>query len=207
MRMKSLRQVAVATGVLMILPGCAGNGLGVLGDILGGVLDPTGAPGAQQGQVVVEIQGVNTRQQSIQVRTERGETGTVMYDQNTVVVYRQQQYPVTALERGDIAAMQIQQIDRDRLYTSRIDVQQSVQERTGQTGTGQLQQVTGRVGQIDHQRGFFDLQTQQGTFTVILPNDAGPATRDYFHRLRTGETVVVEGRISGTARIDLHRFV
>src|SRR5690606_37826322 len=120
------------------------------------VMNPAGAGGtAQQGELRVQIEGVNAQQQAIQVRTDQGQTGTVLYDQNTVVVYRQQQYPATALERGDIAVMQVQQIDQNRIYASRIDVQQSVQERTGgqtQQG-GQMLQMSGRVGQVDHQRG------------------------------------------------------
>jgi hypothetical protein len=209
MRTDRFARWTATLALLVSLPACAGGGLGALGDILGGVLAPAGG-GAQQGQVLVEVQGVDTRQQAIHVRTERGETGAVLFDQNTVVVYQQQQYPVTALERGDVATMQVQQIDQNRLYTPRIDVQQSVQERTGQATSGataQLRQFTGRVGQIDHQRNFFELQTQEGTYTVVLPSSPGAATTDYFHRLRTGASVSVEGALTGTDRIDLHRFL
>ena len=195
--------------VLVTLPACAGNSMGTLGDILGGVLGSS-AGGAQQEEVLVEVQAVDTRQQAIQVRTERGETGAILFDRNTVVVYQQQQYPVTALERGDVVVMQVQQIDGNRLYTPRIDVRQSVQERTGQAVpgvSGQRRQMSGRVGRIDHQRGFFELQTQQGTYTVVLPANPGPATTDYFRRLRAGASVTLEGTFNGTDRIDLYRFI
>jgi hypothetical protein len=55
----------------------------------------------------------------------------VLYDQQTVVVYRQQQYPVTALERGDVVNLQLLQTGQNDVYVSRVDVVQSVQERTG----------------------------------------------------------------------------
>jgi hypothetical protein len=104
--------------------GCSGNTLGTLGDILG---MPSGA--AQTGQLAAEIRQVDTQQQRIQVRTQDGQSGYVQYDENTVVVYRQQEYAVTALERGDVVTLHVQQDARGNLFTSRIDVQQSVQER------------------------------------------------------------------------------
>jgi hypothetical protein len=204
--------MAAMAALLLTVPACAGNQLGGLGEILGSVL---GAPGGAQqgqgqGQILAEVQGVDTRQQAIHIRTDRGESGAVLFDRNTVVVYRQQQYPVTALERGDVVAMQVQQLDRTRLYTPRIDVQQSVQERTGQAGpgvAGQLRRVSGRVGQIDQQRGMFELQSQQGSFTVVIPANAGRATIDHFRRLRPGTNVALEGTLTTAARIDLYRFL
>jgi hypothetical protein len=208
MKIHRRTRLVVSAALLATVSACAGNELGSLGDVLGGVLG-TGGTG-QQGQLLVEVQGVDTRQQAVHVRTEQGETGSVLFDQNTVVVYRQQQYPVTALERGDIANMQVQRIDQNTLYTSRIDVQQSVQERTGQStsgATGQLSQFYGQVDSIDHQNGIFQIRTQQGTFTIVLPPGAGDATIQYFHSLRVGQSVTLEGTMSGPTRVDLHRFI
>jgi hypothetical protein len=128
-------RLVVATTLLTTTAGCAGVNLGSIGNVLGGVLGSVAGVGEQPGQLVVEVQGVDARRQLIHVRTQHGETGAVMYDQNTVVVYQRQQYPVTALEPGDIAGMQVQEIDRNRLYTSRIDVQQSVRDRTDMSRT------------------------------------------------------------------------
>jgi hypothetical protein len=55
----------------------------------------------------------------------------VRYDQQTAVVYQNQQYPVTALEQGDVVNLQVVQNGSNDLYASRIDVVQSVQDRTG----------------------------------------------------------------------------
>ncbi len=213
MKKHSIRHLAAAAFTVMALSGCAGSNLGALGDILGGAMGG-GQQGQQgQGQLVVEVQGVDTRQQFISVRTQQGEQGNVRFDQNTIVTYQNQQYPVTALERGDVVAMQVQQTQQGQMYVSRIDVQQSVQERTGRTnggtvgGTGQMQQLVGRVGQIDHNRGTFQLQTQQGTVVVTLPYNPGNATTDYFHRLRTGDNVRLEGTFTGSGRVELYRFI
>lgn len=188
----------------LVLPGCAGNSLGSLGDILGGLGMP--GSGGQQGQISVEIRGVNTQQQTIQVATQDGRTGDVYYDQNTVVVYRQQQYAVNALERGDLVTLQVQETAQGSLYTNRIDVQTSVSERTGQTGTGSIQQFSGRVGQIDQNRGLFVLQTQNGNVTVSVPYNASQATIDYFRRLRTGDTVRLEAVPVDGGHVQIYRF-
>jgi hypothetical protein len=211
MRNNAIRHLAAAAFTAVALSGCAGTNLGALGDILGGAMGGAGQQG-QQGQMVVEVQGVDARQQVIAVRTQQGQQGNVLFDQNTVVTYQNQQYPVTALERGDVVAMQVQQTQQGTPYASRIDVQQSVQERTGQQTSGgsmggQYQQMYGRVGQIDHNRGMFQLQTQQGTYVVEIPYNPGAATDDYFRRLRQGNTVRLEGTMIGNGRVQLYRFL
>lgn len=201
------RHVAAAVFAVTTLTGCAGANLGTLGDILGGAI---GAPMGGANRVVAEVQSVDTRQQVIYVRNEQGQNGTVFFDQNTQVVYGNQQYPVTALERGDVVSIQVQQTQQNQLYASRIDVQQSAQDRGIQTGgqaSGQRVQLTGRVGQVEYDRGLFQLQTQQGTYTVALPYNPGAANSDYFRRLRTGDTVRIEGTSTGSGRIELYRFL
>jgi uncharacterized protein YndB with AHSA1/START domain len=193
-------------GTLLVLPlaaaltGCAG-GLGGLEDILGGAMG-----GGQSGPVRAEVQGINQSNQTIQVRTESGETGAVRYDDRTQVVYQQQQYPVTALERGDLIVMQLQQSSSGETYVGRIDVEQSVRERGGQGGTGQVQLIEGQVGQVDQTQGAFQLRTQGITVVVTLPYNPPSQTLDRFHRLRSGEYVAIEGTWISENRVELSRF-
>jgi hypothetical protein len=49
--------------------------------------------------------------------------------------------------------------------------------------------------------------TQQGSFTVVVPSNAGQANIRYFQQLRSGSNVLVEGSLTGTSRIDLQRFI
>jgi hypothetical protein len=209
MNRHSIRTMAVAAAAVLSLSGCAGTNLGALGDILGGTLGGAGN-GQQNGQILAEVQGIDAGRQVIQLRTQEGQTGNVLFDQNTVVVYQNQQYSPTALERGDVAYFQLQQTQQGSTYASRIDVQQSVQDRTGQTtapGGGQRQELYGTVGRIDYNQGWFELRTQSGTATVTLPYGVGDATRDYFSRLRTGATVRIEGTNLGSGRVELYRFI
>ncbi|HET8655581.1 MAG TPA: DUF5666 domain-containing protein [Longimicrobiaceae bacterium] len=189
--------------LLLTAAGCAG-GLGNLGNVLGG-LGGAGGTG-----LTGEVQQVDTGRQQIWLATQSGQSTAVDYDSRTTVVYQQQQYPVTSLDRGDVVSVVTQQESNGALYASEIDVQQTVQERTGSGtvgGTGQLQQFTGRVGQIDQQNGWFQLQTNNGTYTVTLPYNPSTATLDYFRRLRTGDSVRVEGALLAQGRIELSRFM
>jgi hypothetical protein len=224
----SFRNLAAAAAAVVTLSGCAGTNLGQLGEILGGAMG--GGMGGQQqnGQILAEVQNIDTRQGVIQLRTEQGQTGNVMFDQNTRLVYQNQQYPITALERGDVAVFQLQQTQQGATYASHIEVRQSVQERTGQstnTGNGtygngngtygsgngtygsQRMEIYGTVGRVDYNQGWFEVRTQNGTATVTLPYNAGDATTDYFRRLRTGQTVRLEGTNLGNGRVELYRFM
>lgn len=104
---------------LLVSSGC--SNLGSIGNILGSVL---GQQGAQQ-QIDAEIQQVDANNGRLYVRTQDGQTGAIRVDSRTQVVYNNQQYPVTALERGDVVRIQLQQTRNNELYATRIDVLRS----------------------------------------------------------------------------------
>lgn len=194
---------ALALAAALLLSGCAGN---QLGEIIGAA---TGQPAADAaGSAQAEIQGVNTQQRTIQVVTQSGQSGSVRYDDRTVVVYRNEQYPVTALERGDIVLLTLQDV-QGTTYVSRIDVQQSVQDRTGSSSSGpsNVMQYTGRVSQVNQTNGTFIMQTTNGNITVSLPYNPPQATLDYFRRLRNGDTVRLEAIPLANARVEIYRFL
>lgn len=124
MHRTSLSGLAAA---LLLLSACAG--LGSIGDILGSIGGTGQQQQQQQGQMQAEVQQIDTNGQRIYIRTQNGQSGYVRFDSQTQVIYRQQRHPVTALERGDIVVMQVQQISQNELYASRIDVTQSVRDR------------------------------------------------------------------------------
>ncbi|HEX8431747.1 MAG TPA: hypothetical protein VF625_10675 [Longimicrobium sp.] len=204
----------VVCAALLSATGCASAG--PIGDIIGGVLSQAGQGQqgqGQQGEVYGEVQGVDTRQQYVQIRTQDGRTANVRFDQNTRVIYQQQQYAVTNLERGDVVNMRLQQDQQGNLYTDYIQVSQSVQDRNGTSnntgsgvGTGQIQQFTGTVGQVDTQRGIFELRTQQGTLVVTLPYRPSTQDEQRFRSLRAGQSVRVQGRLGTNGRLELDRF-
>jgi hypothetical protein len=192
--------------VALVATGCAG-GLDVLGDILA-------APGPQgeAGIVTVEVREVRERSQEIIVRTQAGQQGPVLYDQNTQVIYQNQQYPVRALELGDIVDMRVQQIQQG-YYTDRIEVRTPVQDRqagtpsTPGTTDPNVYRVEGTLGAIDTQNWTFELNmTQGGTVLVVLPEGAPAATRDRVRQHRAGDYVRVEIRPVDQQRAELVRF-
>ncbi|HEY0995778.1 MAG TPA: hypothetical protein VGD77_07300, partial [Gemmatimonadaceae bacterium] len=75
---------------------------GTLGSVLGSVL----GSGAQEVSGV--IAGVDTRGQQVNIQQSNGQTVAIAYDNATKVVYNNQGYPVTSLERGDQVTARIQ---------------------------------------------------------------------------------------------------
>lgn len=190
-----------ALALVAALAGCSGGGLGDLGDILTG-----GGSQPQSGTLTVEVQEVQPNQQQIVVETQEGQQGAILYDQNTQVVYENEQYPVSALEYGDIVDMRVQQVQQG-YYTDLIEVRTTVQERQGgQTGTTQpdVYQLEGTIGTIDLQQWMFTLDmTQGGTLAVYLPESAGQSTRDRLRQYRSNDYVRVEVRPLDQERAEL----
>lgn len=117
------RTYTLALGAaLLVSSGC--SNLGSIGDILGSVLGGQGAQQQQQ-QIDAEIQQVDASGGRLYVRTQDGQQGIIRVDSRTQVVYNNQQYPVTALERGDVVRIQLQQTQNNELYATRIDVLRS----------------------------------------------------------------------------------
>ncbi len=164
--------------------------------------------------VVGEVQGIDARAREIEVRTDGGRTAVLRYDDRTQVVYRQRNYPVANLERGDYIAARVQQ-DRDRRdYTDTITVRESVQDRSGRSsggsssGSSRFDRVDGRVEYIDQRRGTFELRDSRNhTIVVSVPFNAPRQVMDRFTRLREGDSVTIEGRSAGNDRFELENFL
>lgn len=110
----------VIGAALVASSGC--SNLGSVGDILGSVL---GGQRQQQQQLEAEVQQVDANGGRLYVRTQDGQSGTIRVDSQTQVVFNNQRYPVTALERGDVVRIQLQQTQSNELYATRIDVLRS----------------------------------------------------------------------------------
>ena len=204
------RKLATLATVALAIGSAGCSQLGNLGTILG---QPSAGGGS--GTVLAEVQSVNTNNQEIVIRTERGETGGVRFDNRTRVVYQNQEYPVTALERGDVVEMQVHDAGNGVYYTDQILVRQSVQERTGtrsSTGSGAtggdtaLRILSGTVGGVDYERGIFELRTGGSSVTVTLPYNPRSTVSDRFRGLRSGEFVEIVGRFVTSTRFELERF-
>jgi hypothetical protein len=158
--------------------------------------------------IVGEVENVNPRAREIDVRTDSGRMEVLRYDDRTQVVYRQRNYSVANLERGDYIAARVQQ-DRDgRSYTDTITVRESVQDRGSRGGGGRLDRAEGRVEYVDPRRGTFELRDSRNRLIVVsVPFNAPRAVIDRFNRLRAGDSVRIEGRAVGTDRFELENFL
>ena len=173
-----------------------------------GHVDGLGDYGRQQSnEIVGEVQHINARSRQIEIRTDAGRTSSIRYDDNTQVIYRQRNYQVSNLERGDYVAARIQQ-DRDGgNYTDTVTVRESVQDR-GSTGGARLDQTEGRVEYVDNRRGTFEIRDSRKRLIVVtVAFNAPRAVTDRFNRLRNGDFVRIEGRTVSADRFDLENFL
>lgn len=120
--------VFLIAALLAVLPVTGCEDLGSLGD--------PGGYGTPTSDMVGEVQFVDTGRRQIEVRTDAGRVRNVDYDDQTQVIYRQRNYQVGNLERGDYIALQTRQDSQGRLYADTITVRESVQDR-GYRGTAE----------------------------------------------------------------------
>lgn len=201
---RTMRGAALAG--LIALGACSGN-TGGLGNILGSVLGGQGAGAGSQ--VSGTIDGVDTRNQQIGLRQSNGRTVGISFDNNTRVVYQNQNYNVTSLERGDQVTVRVQQ-NGNSYYTDLVQVDQSVRGGSGSgtaAGNGQVQSVQGTVRQLDVNNGLFVLDgSDRNQYTVYIGNTVSRADFARFQNLRNGEPVRFYGVFISNTRVELRQF-
>jgi outer membrane lipoprotein SlyB len=201
--MAGIRLVRAAGAALMLASAgaCGGN----LGNILGGVLGGGGGA-AQSGQLSGTIRGVDTRSQQISIQQSNGQTVPVSYDNQTQVVYQNQNYSPTSLENGDRVTARVQ-ANGNSYYTDYVQVDQSVNGTANGSVSNNVQQVQGTVRQIDRRNGVFTVDANNGyTVTVTMPYN--PSTNDVnrFNALRSGDFVRFYGTYLNNSQIQLRQF-
>ncbi len=183
---------------------CGSNG--GLGNILGGVLGGQGQ-GQGQGEVSGTVENINTRNQQVSVRMSNGQNVTLDFDNQTQVVYQNQNYSVNNLEYGDRVTARIINSNNNRYYTDLIQVDQSVSRNGNVNGQENVQRFEGTVRDIDRSNGVFILSgSRNGSMTVSLPYNARRADIDKFNQLRSGDYVRLYGVLLNDNRVELRNF-
>lgn len=181
---------------------------GTLGNVLGSVLGGQGQGQGQTTQVSGTIQGVDTRNQQIGLQTSNGQSVGIGFDNQTRVVYQNQNYPVTSLERGDRVTMRLQSINNG-YYTDLVQVDQSVSSSTAgnSSASGGVQNMQGTARQVDRANGLFALDVGNGAQLVVsMPYAASQADVRRFQNLRTGDAVRMAGVFLNSTRVELRQF-
>ena len=199
MNMRLFGRSAAAASTLVMLAACSGTG--GLGSVLGSVLG--GGQGANQ--VSGYVQGVNTRSQYIALQSSSGQSVNIQYDNQTRVVYNNQSFPVTSLDRGDQVTARIQSANNGAYYTDLVQVDQPVQGSTATTG-GNVQSLQGTVRQIDFQNGLFTMDVSTTRLTVSMPYSPSRADQNRFLNLRQGDYVRIAGVYLNSSRVELRQF-
>jgi len=202
MNMHRFGRRAAGMAALAALAAC--SGVGTLGNVLGSVLGGAGTSGANQVSGVV--QGVDTRSQVIGLQQPSGQSVNILYDNQTQVVFNNQQYPVTSLDRGDQVTARIQSTNNG-YYTDLVQVDQPVQGSASSSATGAVQTVAGTVRQIDQQNGLFSLDVNGGARVIVsMPYSASRADVNRFQSLRAGDYVRLAGVYLNDQRVELRQF-
>lgn len=182
------------------LAACAGTG--GLGGILGGVLGGLG--GGNNNQVSGTVQTVDTRNQQVIVVQSNGQSVALNYDNATSVVFNNQNYQVTSLERGDQVTARVQQLQNGGYYTDVIQVDRSV---SGTVGGGSQRSFEGTVRQVNVQSGWFTMDTNNsGRITVTIPYSARSSDISRFQSLRPGDYVRIYGTVVSSGQVQLTQF-
>lgn len=203
MNIQLLGRRTVALSALAALAAC--SGAGGLGNVLGSVLG--GAQGAQANQVSGLVQGVDARSHVIALQQPSGQSVNILFDNQTRVVYNNQSYAVTSLDRGDQVTARIQQVNNG-YYTDLVQVDQPVQGSAGTSGaSGNVQAIQGLVRQIDQQNGLFTMDVNgAGRLTVSMPYSPSRNDLARFQQLRSGDNVRIAGVFLNNARVELRQF-
>lgn len=201
--MEGNMKILLTALVVLATGGCAQAG--GLGEILGGVLG--GSPAAGN-QVSGTVENVDTRSRLVYIRQSNGQNVGFSYDSNTQVSYQNQNYPVTALERGDEVTARYRESGNNSYYVDLIQVNRSVNSGdTGGTGSGQVYQLQGNVRSVDRSNGVFTMSTQNGGIvTVSMPYNARSTDVNRFNQLRNGDFVRILGEQLNSARFELRQF-
>jgi hypothetical protein len=198
-------RLALGTALVMMLSAC--SSMGGLGNVLGSVLGQGGG-----NQVSGYVQGIDTRNRQIGIQQSNGQTVAVSYDNQTQVVYQNQNYPVTSLQNGDQVTLRIQQAQNGGYYTDLVQVDQSVSNSRSSSGTygtygGNLESIQGTVRGVDVNNALFSVDVQNGNrVTVQLPSNLNRNDYNRFQSLRNGDYVRFNGIYLNNGRVELRQF-
>lgn len=202
--MVSMQQAATrGIAILVVAASAACSSTGGLGNILGGVFGQ-----GQGGQISGTVRNIDTRNQQLTLQQSNGQNVNLSYDNQTQVVYQNQNYSVANLQYGDQVTARIANSNNNQYYTDYIHVDQSVSGNTGVGGVqGNVQSFEGTVRNIDRTNGIFQLTgSAYGTLTVSLPYNPRQADLNRFQSLRSGDNVRIYGVLSNNSRVELRQF-
>jgi hypothetical protein len=198
-RMIGKRPLTLAALALALtaVPACA-----TMGDL---IRDDVGLNGGSS-LVRGEVRSIDARRGRLQVREDHGRNITVSVDGRTRVVYRQRQYPLSALERGDLVRMRVTYDRRGNAWADRVDVQESVRDRRVATSR-RIARVDGVVRSIDTRRGHFTVERSRTNRVVVYaPRGLRGEDARRLQRLRRGDRVRVDVYMVSQNQAELVRF-
>lgn len=202
--MSNVRVRFLLVPLLALAATACSSGLVALGANVAGAALPAPRDRETEVRFGAQIREVDALQHRLVVTTDDGRTGTVRYDNATVIVRDQEHHPVSILEPADRVLIQARQDSQGQLIAARIDLHQPA--RTGVEEV-EVTEVAGSILRADHEAGVLVVTTATGDVTVSIPSTAPQATLAYFRRLRVGGAVRLEAVPAAAGGLEIHRFL
>lgn len=197
----SVARALLLTASLWGASGCAPWGDTVWGPRL---------PSARTAMVEGEIRSVDSRRGRLEFRTARGRTSTVRVDRATRVVYGRRNYPLDALERGDMVRIWLEVDERGDAWADRVEVRRSAVERYGryedERYRGRVERLDGRVLEVSLGNGYFVVDQGYDRVVVHVPRALDRDEYRRLERLRRGDRVRADVRWLSGDEAALVRF-
>ncbi|MBA3646660.1 MAG: hypothetical protein H0W63_10855 [Gemmatimonadaceae bacterium] len=202
MNLQKISRFGAAAMLVASMGACSSTG--GLGSILGSVLGGMGGGGGGGSQVSGTVQNVDTRNQQVVIAQSNGQQVALSFDNSTNVVFNNQNYQITSLQRGDQVTARVQQLQNGGYYTDLIQVDRSA---SGSGGLGTQSSFEGSVRQVNVQSGWFIMDTNNsGRLTVTMPYNARSNDVTRFQNLRVGDYVRIYGTMVNTGQVQLTQF-
>jgi hypothetical protein len=167
-------------------------------------LDDVMLPGSSMSTLTGEVRSVDTRRGRIQVREEYGNrrTHTVRVDNRTRINDGQRRSSLSSLRRGDEVRVRLSHDRSGNAWAERIDVRRSQRS----TASNRTTRIDGVVRQVDTRRGYFTVEQSRSQSITVYVQRVSSSDARRFDRLRRGDRVRAEVRLSGRDRAELVRF-
>ena len=153
----------------------------------------------QNVEFIGTVEEVDHSVRELYLRTRGGQSQIVTYTNRTRVAVQGKEISPTQLGRGDMIEVRMHGTADGRAVADSIRVRERGMRKTT---------IEGTVERVLSDRRIIELRTSSGALTsVYLPQNSPEIVEDEFSRLRSGDSVRLEGIFFGEKRFELTRIL
>jgi arginine repressor len=150
-------------------------------------------------EFIATVEELDHSRRELYLRTQGGQSQIVTYTNRTQVAIDGKEISASELGDGDIIQVRMHGTADGRVVADSI----RVRERGDRRST-----IEGTVERVVSDRRMIELRTSSGAATIVyLPENSPEIVEDEFSRLRSGDSVRLEGIFFGANRVELTRIL